>query len=107
MRVTDPISGLRATSGDPVIHFTFLISILILDKGNGECTARSYSRAIWLLLASHAVNFPIILLGCCKQVETVKRPDGTIKVKRNSTEIFEKVLVYFTMLLYLFSVFYA
>jgi len=66
MRVTDPISGLRASSGDPVIHFTFLISILMLNKGNGGCTERNYSLSIWLLLASHAVNFPIILLGCCR-----------------------------------------
>lgn len=53
------------------------------------------------------MNFPVILLGCCRTSTKKKRASGEFKLIPQGTEVVEKVLSYFTMILYMFSIFYS
>jgi len=96
MKVNDPLAGLRAGSGDPVIHMTFFISILILDRQDADlCEKRGYGTALNLLLTAHILSAPILFLTmsrmCCKL----------------STDIMERSLKFVALIVYGWAIFYA
>jgi len=96
MKNSDPLAGFRAASGDPVIHMTFFISILILDKQDSrECELRGYGTALTLLLIAHIFNTPIIFISMGRMCCSCK------------TEIFEKSMKFIALMLYCFAIFYT
>jgi len=87
MKVTDPVAGMYCASGDPVIHFTFIITIFIINKGNGMCENAEYPLAIVYLLVAHFTNVPILFVGCCRSFKKKDPETGEIKKTKANTEV--------------------
>jgi hypothetical protein len=55
MKVLDPLAGIKAACGDPVLHMGFLIATAMMPF-NQHCNGKYYGNIIPVLVASHAIN---------------------------------------------------
>ena len=55
MKVLDQMTGMKAATGDPIIHLGLFIGVLFIPS-NQSCNGTNYGGVIKLLIISHAFN---------------------------------------------------
>jgi hypothetical protein len=65
------MTGLRVSTGEPVIHFALLIGIMFIDRSQ-KCDQSNFENLMNLLLAAHVFNaFRIVLNSILVQVRAI------------------------------------
>jgi len=98
MKHSNPLAGMHAAAGDPVMHLSFLITMLLLERNDVfECQLHRYRVTWYLLILAHSLNIPVTLMEFFK----------IFCFPSARTEIIEPIIDFVALMSYFYAIFYC